>query len=146
MFGNAHQTSTSTFVKVKSLSRRLLSEKDGSERSGSPESLAESDFKRLFSVVLNNSVGRCGVLKIETVAQDLAEWIGEEERHEVCPREQDLRDLKRGLTLKINSAASTGDLITSINFARLLPSLERVEALASTGREDVKRPYLSCHL
>lgn len=40
----------------------------------------QSDFKRHISVVLNNSVGRCGalmpVLKIETVVQDLAEWIG----------------------------------------------------------------------
>jgi len=70
-------------------------------------------------------------LKIETVAQDLAEWIGGgRTSRDLSKRKQDLRDLKRGLTLKINLAASTGDLITSINFARLLPLLEREEAFS----------------
>lgn len=71
------------------------------------------------------------ILKIETVAQDLAEWIGGGgQSQDLSKRKQDLRDLKRGLTLKISLAASTGDLITSINFARLLPSLEREEAFS----------------
>lgn len=130
----AHQTSTSTFVKVRSLSRRLLSEKDGSERSGSPESLAER-FQEAFQC---SSQQQCWEMWcFNACAQDRDSrsgfgWVDrrEEERHEVCPREQDLRDLKRGLTLKIISAASTGDLITSINFARLLPSLEIVEAFS----------------
>lgn len=130
-----HQTSTSTFVKVNSLSRWLLSEKDGSERSRSPESLAEG-FQEAFLCSPQHwcwemRYALMPMLKIETVAQDLAEWIGGgRNSRDLSKRKQDLRDLKRGLTLKINVAASTGDLITSINFARLVPSLEREEAFS----------------